>query len=144
MAGQRAVPALAIRQGGDRADSDATPLVELSHGDPDDVTGKLVATAARRGDPTAQAILSDVSVRMAKVVGVLAGVLNPEVPSSSPAAEVGCSTSFTARSRSRLPGFLKQAPRLEASALGEASGVVVGAVQAALDAGRLSIKESLG
>jgi predicted NBD/HSP70 family sugar kinase len=142
MAGQQAVAALAARPGGAHTDSDATRLVDLVHGDPDDVTGKLVATAARHGDPTAQAILTDVSSRMAKVVGVLAGLLNPEVVVIAGGGS-GVFDLIHDSIQDQLPSFLKQAPRLEASALGEGA-VVIGAVQAALDSGRLSIRESLG
>ena len=61
------------------ARSGRAALYELATGDPDRVTGEMVATAARRGDPAAEDILRGVAERTARMVGVLRGLLDPEL-----------------------------------------------------------------
>jgi glucokinase len=54
-------------------------IAELSGGDPERVTGELVADAARRGDAAATGILTEVGFRLGQGIAGLVNVLDPEV-----------------------------------------------------------------
>lgn len=143
MRGEAAVTAAKSRARPNRGDPPTSPgsLAGLVSGDPDRVTGQLVVRAALDGDPVAQHILNQVASRMARVVGVLASLLDPEVVVfGGGAAEV--LELIRDAVLAQLPPFVKHAPRLKASALGEA-GVLVGAVRRALDHAEATIYQSL-
>ena len=116
-------------------------LVGLAGGDPERVSGELVERAASHGDPTAQAILDQVATRMARVVGVLAGLLDPEVVVIGGGATTAVDLVREAIVE-RLPPFLKRPPRIETSTLGP-KGVLVGTVRRALDHAEETIYQSL-
>ena len=54
-------------------------LAELVSGDAERVTGELVTTAARRGDPAAMGILVEVGHRLGEGIAGLVNVLDPEL-----------------------------------------------------------------
>ena len=124
------------------ARSGRAALYELATGDPDRVTGEMVATAARRGDPAAEDILRGVAERTARMVGVLSGLLDPElvVIGGGVSDVMDLIHDHVVR---ELPRWLKRPPRVEASALGDA-GVVTGAVRRALDQVHAEIRATLG
>jgi predicted NBD/HSP70 family sugar kinase len=106
------------------------------------VTGEIVAAAARPGDPAALDILRTVAARTARMVGVLSGLLDPEL------VVIGGGVSDVVdlihdHVVQELPRWLKRPPRVEASRLGDA-GVVTGAVRRALDQAHQEIRATLG
>jgi glucokinase len=54
-------------------------LAELAGHDPARLTGRMVTEAARRGDPAARGILSEVGHRLGEGIAGLVNVLDPEV-----------------------------------------------------------------
>ncbi|MEP6631106.1 MAG: ROK family transcriptional regulator [Lapillicoccus sp.] len=126
-----------------RTGSPAYPgsLVDLTGGDPDRVTGALVEEAALNGDPVAAGIIDHVARRMARVVGVLATLLNPSMVVVGGGA-VDLADRLRAPILAQLPAFVKEAPLLEVSALGE-TGALVGAVRHALDHAEQTIYQTL-
>ncbi len=141
MAGEVAVTDARRRSRGAGPAPDPGSLVGLAGDDPDHVTGLLVEQAAAHGDPVAVAILEHVAARMSRVVGVLSTLLNPDL------VVIGGGVSevverLKAPILAGLPAFVKQPPRLEASALGE-SGALVGAVRRALDHAESTIYQTL-
>ena len=135
MSGQQAVR----RQRSARSSRGA--LYELAAGDLDNVTGELVAAAALRGDPAAVDILRTVAARTARMVGVLSGLLDPElvVIGGGVSEVVDLIHDDLVR---ELPRWLKRIPRIEASRLGD-TGVVTGAVRSALDHAHGEIRATL-
>lgn len=106
-------------------------LYSIAHGDPAEVTGKLVSEAARQGDPVALQIVQELAVRFSRIVGVLSTLLDPELVIIG-GAVADIVDLIHDRVIAGLPPFVPRSPRLLASRLGE-TGVVVGAVRAALD-----------
>lgn len=134
MMGQAAVAASAVggrSAGGDRPDGGPQTLVDLTGGDPGRVTGSLVTAAARAGDPAAVEILDVIAERMARVVGILAGMLNPQMVviggGSADALELIHDLIVQ-----KLPPFTKEPPQIEPTSLGD-RGVLWGAIRLALD-----------
>jgi predicted NBD/HSP70 family sugar kinase len=127
MAGERAVR----RQRLPRHRAERGALYDLAAGQPADVTGELVATAARAGDPVADDILRGLAERTARTIGVLCGLLDPElvVIGGGVSDVIDLIHEHVVR---ELPPWLARPPRIEASRLGDA-GVVTGAVRRALD-----------
>lgn len=98
-------------------------------------SGRLAAedvfAAAGAGDAVANAILDRLADRMARVIGTVATLLNPEL------VVIGGGVARSAGAllpdiRKRLPQFTATPPRVEASPLGDAI-VAAGAVRRALD-----------
>ncbi len=116
-------------------------LFDLADGDPEHVTGALVEEAALDGDPVAAGIIDQVAERMARVVGVLATLLNPSLVVIGGGA-VDLADRLRAPILAQLPTFVKETPRLEVSALGE-TGALVGAVRHALDHAEQTIYQTL-
>ena len=114
-------------------------LLRLAGDSAEHLTGKLVADAARAGDTTAQAILDHIAERIARVVIVLSGLLNPQLVVIGGGAS-GVLDQIGEDIRRQFSGFLKQAPQILASTLGDRA-VVLGAVQAALQQTRTAITE---
>jgi glucokinase len=56
---------------------DASTLLELSGGDPEDITGRMITAAAQDGDPTSRALLADVGRWLGEGIADLADVLDP-------------------------------------------------------------------
>ena len=137
MSGQNAVR----RQRSARSRAGRSALYDLAAGDPGNVTGEIVAAAARQGDPAALDILRAVAARTARMVGVLSGLLDPEL------VVIGGGVSDVMdlihdHVVQELPRWLKRPPRVEASRLGDA-GVVTGAVRWALDEAHQEIRATL-
>ncbi len=103
-------------------------LTDQAHGK---VTGELVTLAARQGDATAQRVLDQVAQRMARVLAVICGLLNPEL-----IVIAGGVTEVVDLIHDQivkdLPRFIRNPPRIQASQLGDA-GVLIGAIQSALE-----------
>jgi len=55
----------------------AVHLLELAGGDPEDITGKMITSAAREGDATAIGLLADVGRWLGEGIADLANVLDP-------------------------------------------------------------------
>ncbi len=142
--GRTAVAAAVLARqsaGPDRTDGQPHSLLALAGGDPARVTGNLVTAAARAGDPVALEILDGIAERMARVVGVLATMLNPEmVVIGGRSADV--LELIHDRILEHLPPFTKESPRLEPTRLGD-RGVLWGAVRLALDHVQAHVFDSL-
>lgn len=98
---------------------------------PGRVEAEQVFAAAAGGDAVAQAILDRLADRMARVVGTLATLLNPELVVIGGGVANSADMLLTPISE-RLKGFTATPPRVAASPLGDAI-VTVGAVRKALD-----------
>lgn len=112
--------------------SDAkTQLHELSGSAPAGLTAEMVFAAARNGDDAAQEVLNRVAHRMARVIGSLSTLVNPEL------VVLAGGVAASARAlipviEEQLPKFTLTPPRVEASSLGD--GIVsIGAIRLALD-----------
>lgn len=95
------------------------------------VRAEDVAAAARAGDDRARAVLRDVARRTARVLAVLAVLLDPEVIVIGGGA-AGAADVLLDPLEQELGALTPRTPRLVASALAE-RGVLLGAVRAALD-----------
>ncbi|MFI2564790.1 ROK family protein [Paenarthrobacter sp. NPDC018779] len=110
---------------------DETTLRGLCGGNPDDLTAEMVFAAAAEGDGAARSALDRVSLRMARVVGSISTLVNPElvVLAGGVAASAG---TLLPGIQQHLPEFTFTPPRLATSTLGE--GIVsLGAIRHALD-----------
>jgi predicted NBD/HSP70 family sugar kinase len=113
------------------AEDPKSRLHTLCGGDPAALTAEMVFAAAADGDSAAGNVLERVAQRMARVVGSLSTLVNPElvVLAGGVAASAGALIPSIGK---QLPKFTHTPPRLEASALGD--GIVsIGAVRHALD-----------
>ncbi|MGI3783288.1 MAG: ROK family transcriptional regulator, partial [Janthinobacterium lividum] len=106
-------------------------LYMSSNGDPSKVGSEQVIDSARHGDPEAVEILHRVAERMARVVAVLATLLDPEVLVFSGGGAAVAELIRDDISR-RVPAFVPEPPRIVASPLGDRV-VLVGATRLALD-----------
>lgn len=95
------------------------------------VEAEDVFSAADGGDPVALAILDRLADRMARVIGTVGTILNPElvVIGGAVAQSAGA---LLPHIRKHLPGFTATPPRVAVSPLGD-TVVTVGAVRRALD-----------
>lgn len=98
---------------------------------PEAIEAKHVFAAALRGDAVARRILDRLADRMARVIGAVATIHNPElvVIGGAVAKSAGALLDPIAE---RLPQFTATPPRLAVSPLGD-SVVTMGAVRSALD-----------
>lgn len=97
--------------------------------------GRLAAedvfAAAAGGDPVAVRILDRLADRMARVIGTVATMLNPELVVIG-GGVAGSAGAILPGIRQRLPGYTATPPRVAVSPLGDGL-VTVGAVRCALD-----------
>jgi predicted NBD/HSP70 family sugar kinase len=106
-------------------------LYELVAGDPGEVRAETVLQAVNAGDPIAVEVLDRVLDRIARVIAVLATLLDPElVIIGGGVAKAG--DLLVGPLEARLPALTASPPPLGTSGLG-GQAVVVGAVRRALD-----------
>ncbi|TLM85946.1 ROK family protein [Pseudarthrobacter sp. NamE5] len=108
-----------------------TQLHELCGGAPASLTAEMVFAAAGDGDHVAQGVLNRVAHRMARVIGSVSTLVNPEL------VVLAGGVAASARAlipviEQELPKYTFTPPRVEASSLGD--GIVsIGAIRLALD-----------
>ncbi|TLM74624.1 ROK family protein [Pseudarthrobacter sp. NamB4] len=108
-----------------------TQLHELCGGAPASLTAEMVFAAASDGDHVAQGVLNRVARRMARVIGSVSTLVNPEL------VVLAGGVAASARAlipviEEELPKYTFTPPRVEASSLGD--GIVsIGAIRLALD-----------
>lgn len=121
-----------VSWGKEALDSGAkTALSESCGGAPEALTAEMVFVAAAKGDDVAVEILDRMAQRMARVIGSLSTMVNPELVVIAGAVATSARALIPAIDRD-LPDFTHTPPRLEASTLGD--GIVsIGAVRHALD-----------
>ncbi|MBD1537589.1 ROK family protein [Arthrobacter sp. S13_S34] len=113
------------------ASSADTQLRELCRNAPDRLTAEMVFAAAKNGDHVAQDVLNRMAQRMARVIGSVSTLANPEL------VVLAGGVAASARAlipviEEQLPKFTFTPPRVEASSLGD--GIVsIGAIRLALD-----------
>ena len=108
-----------------------TTLRTLCGGDPEALTAEMVFAAAAEGDVTAQSALETVALRMAKVIGTISTLVNPELVVIAGGVAASAETLIPGIAAD-LPDFTFTPPRLATSTLGE--GIVsLGAIRHALD-----------
>ncbi|OFI37403.1 sugar kinase [Arthrobacter sp. SW1] len=108
-----------------------TALREHCGGDANALTAEMVFAAAAAGDAAAVGILERMAHRMARVIGSLSTMVNPELVVIAGAVAESAQALLPAIER-ELPDFTHTPPRVMVSALGE--GIVsIGAVRHALD-----------
>ncbi|GAA3470524.1 ROK family transcriptional regulator [Nonomuraea roseola] len=101
----------------------------------------LLLAAARDGDAEAQQVLEQILARMARAVGTLALLLNPElIVIGGGVAAAG--EQIAEPIRRRLPQMTSLTPQLQVSLLGDRA-VTVGALRTALDAVESSLLDDL-
>ncbi|WOH17663.1 ROK family protein [Paenarthrobacter sp. GOM3] len=112
-------------------DDATSALGTLCGGDPSALTAGMVFTAAADGDPAAQSALDRVAHRMARVIGSLSTLVNPELFVIAGGVAASANALLPAIEK-QLPEFTFTPPRLASSTLGD--GIVsLGAVRHALD-----------
>ncbi|WP_347108133.1 ROK family protein [Paenarthrobacter sp. S56] len=113
------------------AEQTGTALLELCGGNPDALTAEMVFQAAAEGDAAAQEALAGVALRMAKVVGAISTLANPELVVIAGGVAASAEVLLPGIAK-HLPDFTFTPPRLATSTLGE--GIVsLGAIRHALD-----------
>jgi predicted NBD/HSP70 family sugar kinase len=101
----------------------------------------LLLAAARDGDTEAQQVLEEILARIARAIGTMALLLNPElIVIGGGVAAAG--EQIAEPIRRRLPQMTSLPPRLEVSALGD-KAVTVGALRTALDSVESSLLDNL-
>lgn len=114
---------------------------ERCGGDPGALTAEMVFSAAAAGDAAAAAVLDRVAHRMARIIGSLSTLVNPELVVIAGAVAESARALIPAISK-ELPDYTHTPPRLEASTLGD--GIVsIGAIRHALTTSR-SMRWTLG
>ncbi|MDR6638190.1 ROK family protein [Paenarthrobacter nitroguajacolicus] len=112
-------------------DDATSALGTLCGGDPSALTAGMVFTAAADGDHAAQSALDRVAHRMARVIGSLSTLVNPELFVIAGGVAASANALLPAIEK-QLPEFTFTPPRLASSTLGD--GIVsLGAVRHALD-----------
>ena len=108
-----------------------TQLDELCGGAAERLTAEMVFAAAGDGDQVSQDVLNRVAHRMARVIGSVSTLVNPELVVLAGAVAASARTLIPAIEE-QLPNFTFTPPRVEASSLGD--GIVsIGAIRLALD-----------
>lgn len=108
-----------------------TALRERCGGEPEALTAEMVFAAAAEGDSTAVGILDRLAHRMARVIGSLSTLVNPELVVIAGAVAASANILLPALEK-ELPTFTHTPPRVMASTLGD--GIVsLGAIRHALD-----------
>ncbi|WP_115790276.1 ROK family protein [Arthrobacter silvisoli] len=106
-------------------------LHKLCGGVPSALTAEMVFAAAADGDKPAKEVLERLAHRMARVIGSLSTLVNPELVVLAGAVAESARALIPAINK-ELPDFTHTPPRLETSSLGD--GIVsIGAVRHALD-----------
>jgi predicted NBD/HSP70 family sugar kinase len=109
----------------------ASALGALCGGDPSALTAEMVFAAAADGDPAAQSALDRLAHRMARVIGSISTLVNPELFVIAGGVAASANALIPAIEQ-QLPEFTFTPPRLASSTLGD--GIVsLGAVRHALD-----------
>ncbi|MEP6563008.1 MAG: ROK family transcriptional regulator [Nakamurella sp.] len=130
----------AIASSAATATSGATPAPEtrfrsrlftLAEGDPNRVEAGMVFAAARDSDQVAHRIVEQVAERMARIIGILATLLNPEVLVLAGAFAPSLDVLLPPLNR-RVAAYTEQLLTVRASGLGD-NGVVLGATRLAID-----------
>lgn len=112
-------------------DTPTTKLRELCGDDPAALTAEMVFKAAAEGDQAARHALDRLAHRMARVIGSISTLVNPELVVIAGAVAASAHALIPGIEK-ELPDFTFTPPRLETSALGD--GIVsIGAVRHALD-----------
>lgn len=109
----------------------ATKLSDLCGGNPANLTSEMMFTAAADGDRVAKRILDRVALRMARVIGSVSIMVNPELVVIA-GAVAESARAIVPAIEGYLAEFTSAPPRVEASTLGDAI-VSIGAVRRALD-----------
>lgn len=113
------------------ASKQPTYLKDLSGGDPSVLTAEMVFQAAAEGDGAALGILARLSQRMARAVGAISTLVNPELVVIAGGVAASANALLPAMEQA-LPDFTHTPPRLATSPLGD--GIVsLGAIRHALD-----------
>lgn len=111
--------------------SETTKLRELCEDDPAALTAEMVFKAAAEGDHAARHALDRVAHRMARVIGSISTLVNPELVVIAGAVAASAHALIPAIEK-QLPDFTFTPPRLATSTLGD--GIVsLGAIRHALD-----------
>lgn len=120
------------------AEANVLPGSPLLRVEPEQIDGKLVLEAARDGDPDARRVVTEVGGVLARIVGLVASLFDPERVIIAGGVAPGAD-GIIAAAREELPALLHlPVPQLVRSELG--AGVVsIGAVQHALSSVRASI-----
>lgn len=106
-------------------------LNELCRGNTAALTAEMVFAAAAEGDSTAEDILNRLATRMARAIGSLSTLVNPELVVLAGGVAESARALIPAIEK-QLPEFTFTPPRVETSALGD--GIVsIGAIRHALD-----------
>ncbi|MDD7836113.1 ROK family protein [Paenarthrobacter sp. AB444] len=109
----------------------ATKLRALCGGNPDALTAEMVFTAAAEGDAASKKALESVSLRMAKVIGAISTLVNPELVVIAGGVAASAEVLLPGIAK-HLPEFTFTPPRLATSIVGD--GIVsLGAIRHALD-----------
>ncbi|MFJ4261248.1 ROK family protein [Paenarthrobacter nicotinovorans] len=109
----------------------ATKLRALCGGNPDALTAEMVFTAAAEGDAASRKALESVSLRMAKVIGAISTLVNPELVVIAGGVAASAEVLLPGIAK-HLPEFTFTPPRLATSIVGD--GIVsLGAIRHALD-----------
>ncbi len=106
-------------------------LMSAAAGHPEVIEADTVFEAVRQGDPVAVRVLEDIADRMARVIGILGTLLNPELLVIGGAVAAAADVLIGPIAR-RLPDYTSTPPRLVATSLAD-QGVVLGATRLALD-----------
>ncbi|WP_159033592.1 ROK family protein [Streptomyces sp. WMMB 322] len=122
--------------------SAASPsLADAVGGDPRRMTAKLVFAAARDGDPSALAVVDEVTARIGRVIALLHTLLNPElVVIGGAVAQAG--DVLLEPLRRAVGELVPDPPEIKNSALGD-HVVVTGAVCRALDHAALELFQDI-
>jgi predicted NBD/HSP70 family sugar kinase len=113
------------------ASSADTQLHVLCGNAPSGLTAEMVFAAAGSGDHVAQDVLNRVAQRMARVIGSVSTLVNPELVVLAGGVAASAHALIPVIEE-QLPKFTFTPPRVEASSLGD--GIVsIGAIRLALD-----------
>ncbi|MDR6684844.1 putative NBD/HSP70 family sugar kinase [Arthrobacter sp. 1088] len=112
-------------------DTPTTKLRELCGDDPAALTAEMVFKAAAEGDHAARQALDRVAHRMARVIGSISTLVNPELVVIAGAVAASAHALIPAIEK-QLPDFTFTPPRLATSTLGDRI-VSLGAIRHALD-----------
>ncbi|NWL13698.1 sugar kinase [Paenarthrobacter nitroguajacolicus] len=108
-----------------------TNLRALCGGDPEALTAEMVFRAAKEGDHAARKVMDRMAHRMARVIGSISTLVNPELVVIAGAVAASAQALIPAMEK-QVRDFTFTPPRLATSALGD--GIVsLGAIRHALD-----------
>lgn len=108
-----------------------TKMRDLCDANPEKLTAEMVFAAAADADNAAQDILERLVRRMARIIGIISTMVNPELVVIAGAVAASASAMLPAIEK-QLPAFTHTPPRVMTSTLGD--GIVsIGAIRHALD-----------